>query len=79
MFSGSCGNRRVLNARTAFKTSGNSAFDAYKAETLRRLEEEQSSFEAFLKRLPRSKDKAEFDQFMDERERRSNAAGEETA
>jgi len=79
MFSGSCGNRRVLNARTAFKTSGNSAFDAYKAETLRRLEEEQSSFEAFLKRLREAKDKAEFDQFMDERDRRSNAAGEETA
>jgi len=49
------------------KSSGNSAFDAYKTETLRRLEEEQDNFEAFLKRLRDAKDKAEFDQFMDDR------------
>jgi len=70
MFSSSCGSRRVHHARHAFKTSGNSAFDAYKAETLRRLEEEQDSFEQFLKRLRDAKDKAEFDQFMDERARK---------
>ncbi len=51
-----------------FRSSGNSAFDAYKADTLRRLEEEQDSFQAFLKRLRDSKDKAEFDQFMADRE-----------
>ncbi|MGH1330572.1 MAG: DUF2852 domain-containing protein [Paracoccaceae bacterium] len=50
-----------------FHSSGNSAFDAYKAETLRRLEEEQESFEAFLQRLREAKDKSEFDDFMDER------------
>jgi hypothetical protein len=50
-----------------FQSSGNSAFDAYKAETLRRLEEEQNSFEAFLQRLREAKDKSEFDDFMDER------------
>ncbi len=49
------------------QSSGNTAFDAYKAETLRRLEEEQDNFEAFLKRLRDAKDKAEFDQFMDDR------------
>jgi len=49
------------------KSSGNSAFDAYKMETLRRLEEEQGNFEAFLERLREAKDKAEFDQFMDDR------------
>ncbi len=49
------------------KSSGNSAFDAYKTETLRRLEEEQDNFEAFLRRLREAKDKAEFDQFMDDR------------
>ena len=48
-------------------SSGNSAFDAYKAETLRRLEDEQTNFEAFLARLRDAKDKAEFDQFMDDR------------
>ncbi len=53
--------------RAAFSSSGNSAFDAYKEETLQRLEEEQKNFEAFLERLRASKDKAEFDQFMEER------------
>lgn len=54
-------------AHTAFTSSGNGAFDAYKTETLRRLEEEQKSFEAFLDRLRDAKDKAEFDQFMEDR------------
>ncbi|TNF20512.1 MAG: DUF2852 domain-containing protein [Rhodobacteraceae bacterium] len=53
----------------AMKPSGNSAFDAYKEDTLRRLQEEQENFEAFLERLRAAKDKAEFDQFMDERAR----------
>ena len=51
-------------------TSGNHAFDEYRAETLRRLEEEQSEFRAFLDRLRFAKDKAEFDQFMSERRNR---------
>ena len=49
------------------RSTGNAAFDAYKDETLRRLEEEQTNFEDFLERLREAKDKAEFDQFMDER------------
>ena len=53
--------------------SGNRAFDEYRAETLRRLEEEQSEFKEFLDRLRHAKDKAEFDQFM--AERRPNGAG----
>jgi hypothetical protein len=48
------------------QTSGNRAFDEYRAETLRRLEEEQKEFGAFLDRLRFAKDKAEFDQFMAE-------------
>jgi Protein of unknown function (DUF2852) len=52
-------------------SSGNSAFDEYRAETLRRLEEEQSQFREFLDRLRQAKDKAEFDQFMAEMRRRS--------
>lgn len=47
--------------------SGNHAFDDYRAETLRRLEEEQKEFVEYLERLRRAKDKAEFDQFMAER------------
>ncbi len=50
--------------------SGNAAFDDYRAETLRRLEEEQQEFLAYLERLRRAKDKAEFDQFMAERRNR---------
>ena len=52
-------------------SSGNAAFDAYRAETLRRLEEEQDAFQAFLDRLREARDKAEFDQFMEERSRRN--------
>ena len=48
-------------------SSGNRAFDAYKEETLRRLQEEQDEFTAFLGRLREAKDKAEFDQFMADR------------
>lgn len=55
--------------RHDFRPSGNTAFDAYKADTLRRLEEEQAGFEAFLKRLRDSRDKAEFDSFMEEQRR----------
>jgi hypothetical protein len=48
-------------------SSGNRAFDEYRTETLRRLEEEQREFRDFLDRLRQAKDKAEFDQFMAER------------
>ena len=51
-------------------SSGNAAFDEYRAETLRRLEDEQKEFLEFLERLRQAKDKAEFDQFMAERGRR---------
>ncbi len=53
--------------------SGNHAFDDYRAEMLRRLEQDQQDFQAFLDRLRRAKDKAEFDQFMAERDRRPPA------
>lgn len=56
-----------LNRRHNFRSSGNTAFDAYKAETLKRLMDEQEQFEAFLDRLRAAKDKSEFDTFMDER------------
>jgi Protein of unknown function (DUF2852) len=51
-------------------SSGNRAFDDYKMETLRRLEDEQREFREFLQRLRMAKDKAEFDQFMAERRNR---------
>jgi hypothetical protein len=51
-------------------SSGNHAFDEYRTETLRRLEEEQREFRDFLDRLRFAKDKAEFDQFMADRRNR---------
>lgn len=57
-------------------SSGNRAFDEYRAETLRRLEEEQKEFGAFLDRLRFAKDKAEFDQFMAELRQRPPAPPE---
>ena len=58
----------------AAQPSGNSAFDAYKSEMLKRLEDEQTAFEAFLQRLRDAKDKSEFDAFMDDRARENRAA-----
>lgn len=69
----SCGMRRNRHghpmSRGAAMSSGNSAFDAYRAETLRRLEDEQNAFESFLQRLRDAKDKQEFDAFMEDRAR----------
>lgn len=73
MFSKSCSRRKSWHSHmSAMKPSGNSAFDAYKADTLARLEREQQDFEAFLRRLRDAKDKAEFDQFMDDRARENH-------
>jgi hypothetical protein len=56
-------------------SSGNRAFDDYRSETLRRLEDEQKEFKEFLERLRFAKDRAEFDQFMSERRDRPHDAG----
>jgi hypothetical protein len=80
MFNGSCRSHRHDRSREAFRAfgrdmsrafrpSGNAAFDAYKAETIRRLTDEQEAFEAFLQRLREAKDKQEFDSFMEDRAR----------
>ncbi|MBR0852229.1 DUF2852 domain-containing protein [Bradyrhizobium diazoefficiens] len=44
------------------------AFEEYRRETLRQLEREQTEFKSFLEQLQSAKDKAEFDQFMRERQ-----------
>jgi hypothetical protein len=83
----SCGGRSdrsremFRNARAAMRPSGNEAFDAYKHDMLKRLEDEQTAFEEFLGRLRAAKDKAEFDQFMEDRARRgtdSRPSGDES-
>ena len=55
-------------------SSGNRAFDDYRTETLRRLEEEQREFKEFLERLRFAKDRSEFDQFMADRRDRPQGA-----
>ncbi|APE43666.1 hypothetical protein BOO69_09745 [Sulfitobacter alexandrii] len=76
MFSGTSCARRSKRTMMSNRNTGNAAFDAYKADTLRRLEEEQNDFEAFLERLREAKDKAEFDQFMNDRARRNDGPAE---
>ncbi|PWK62795.1 DUF2852 domain-containing protein [Roseicyclus mahoneyensis] len=78
MFNSSCSQRRKAHGlgQSTSRSSGNAAFDAYKADTLNRLEREQDAFEAFLQRLRDAKDKAEFDQFMDDRARTTRPAAE---
>ena len=79
MFSGNCASRRHSHRRShGFTSSGNTAFDAYKADTLKRLQDEQDAFEAFLERLREAKDKNEFDQFMEDRARNASAPKADT-
>ena len=66
----SCSRSKSFYRRDA--SSGNAAFDAYKADTLRRLEEEQQQFEAFMDRLRAAKDQSEFDEFMKDRSRKTH-------
>ena len=73
--SGSCS--RSSRRMHVMTPTGNSAFDSYRDETLRRLEEEQKSFEDFLQRLREAKDKSEFDQFMNERAKKASEARED--
>lgn len=61
-------------ASYGFAGSGNAAFDAYKAEQLKRLDEErrkledeQKAFREFVEKVRRAKDQDEFDRFMSER------------
>ncbi|MEJ2035443.1 MAG: DUF2852 domain-containing protein [Maritimibacter sp.] len=58
---------RALSPEAKQRSTGNSSFDAYREDTLKRLDEEQDSFEGFLERLRSARDKQEFDNFMDER------------
>ena len=60
----------------AHPTSGNRVFDDYKQATLRRLEEEQQAFAAYVERLRAARDQEEFDRFMaDRRLERNETSG----
>jgi hypothetical protein len=56
--------------RDGLHETGNRAFDEYRAEALRKLEEEAGEFRAFLERLRMARDRAEFDEYMKERRNR---------
>ena len=58
----------------AASSSGNAAFDEYRSEQLRRLEEERrrldeeiEAFREYMANLHKAKDREEFDRFMSER------------
>ncbi len=64
----------IEQVKSAFKSStsgssssGNAAFDAYRAETMRRLEEEQAEFNGFMAKLRDARDREEFERFMSDR------------
>lgn len=78
----SCRPRNPLTAtpQAGFdRPTGNAAFDAYRAETLKRLEDEHREFLDFLQKLREARDKAEFDQFMQGRARREGESRDLTA
>jgi hypothetical protein len=56
-------------------SSGNHAFDEYREEALRRLEDEATEFRDFLERLRAAKDRTEFDEFMRDRRSRQSGSG----
>jgi len=57
-----CGQR--WHRRHRSRSTGNSAFDEYRKETLSRLDDEREAFEAFVDQLRRAKDQEQFDKFM---------------
>ncbi len=70
---------RGLSPEARARSSGNASFDAYRTDTLERLEEEQENFSDFLDRLRDARDQREFDGFMDSRAAAARAARLENA
>jgi hypothetical protein len=73
-------NKHHAGHRFASTSSGNAAFDDYRAEQLKRLEEERArldaeieAFHEYMANLQKAKDREEFDRFMNER--RGNRQG----
>jgi len=69
------GAQRAYGFGGGFQPSGNKAFDEYREATMKRLEEEFGEFKSFLDRLREAKDKAEFEQFMNDRRNRPSGDG----
>jgi len=52
------------------QSSGNAAFDDYKAATLRDLEEQQAEFADYVDHLRQARDREEFEHFMKSKKKR---------
>jgi hypothetical protein len=68
-----------------FRDTGNAAFDEYRTQELKRLDEERrkldevrAEFESFLRELRRVKDQEEFDRFMADYRSRTAPGGDAT-
>jgi hypothetical protein len=64
------------------QSSGNAAFDEYRTEQLRRLEEERkrldeeiNAFHEYMRNLHMARDREEFDRFMRDRANRTGSGG----
>ncbi|MDX2307765.1 MAG: DUF2852 domain-containing protein [Hyphomicrobium sp.] len=57
--------------RSVTATTGHSAFDCYRADVLRQLDEDAQAFSEFLDQLRFARDRAEFDAFLAERKKGS--------
>jgi len=73
-FAKNCGPRGHWRHQGFRQTSGNAAFDDYREEQLRRLEEERkrldeeiNAFHEYMANLRKAKDREEFDRFMGDR------------
>jgi uncharacterized damage-inducible protein DinB len=71
---------RTTAPRAYSGKSGNAAFDAYREETLRRLDEERRKldeerreFEDFMEELRQARDREEFERFMAERNKKKKS------
>lgn len=69
MRDGSCGGmgREGFGHRRRDLATGNVAFDDYREEVLRKLEEEREAFDEYLRDLRRAKDREEFESFLEAR------------
>ncbi|KQN78192.1 DUF2852 domain-containing protein [Devosia sp. BK] len=68
-----------------YSTSGNAAFDDYRADQLRRLDEERArldaevdAFQDYMANLRKAKDREEFDRFMSEHRGNRQGYGDNT-
>jgi hypothetical protein len=79
-FAQECGKRGRAYRYAGFgQSSGNAAFDDYRAEQLKRLEEERKrldeeihAFQEYMRNLRMARDREEFDRFMNDRNANRN-------